>query len=36
MRKFIFTIIAALIFVIAVPGVAQKYEVKPVDFNEIK
>ena len=36
MRKFIFTILAAIITLIALPSLAQKLEVKPVDFDTIK
>lgn len=36
MRKFIFTILAAIITLMALPSLAQKLEVKPVDFDTIK
>ncbi|MGN1264971.1 MAG: DUF4919 domain-containing protein [Muribaculaceae bacterium] len=36
MRKFIFTILAAIITLMALPSLAQKLEVKPVDFDAIK
>ena len=36
MRKFIFTILAAIITLMALPSLAQKLEVKPVDFDSIK
>ena len=36
MKKFIFTILAAIITLMALPSLAQKLEVKPVDFDSIK
>ena len=36
MRKFIFTILAAIITLMALPSLAQKLEVKSVDFDTIK